>query len=406
MDKYQMREVIAKRAAKELHDGDVVNLGIGIPTLIPNYLPEGVTVTLQTENGAMGMGPTPEEGKEDKNLINAGGGAITLLPGACTFDSATSFAIIRGGHVNVSFLGALQVDEKGNLANWIIPGKMAPGMGGAMDLVVGAKRVILTMEHTQKGNPKILKECTLPLTAAGQVNMIITEMGVMDITPEGIVLREIHPRVHRRAGAGCHRGQAHHRSRPEADGHLIPADMDYSFLKIEQHDQITVMKVSAPKSLNALNSTVLKEIDDFVSNLDHAQTRVLIITGDGEKAFVAGADISEMAHLNEQEGFEFGRLGAQVFRKIETLPIPVIAAVNGFALGGGCELAMACDIRIASVEGQVRSARSGTGHHSRFQRHLPSGQTRRPGLCQGDDLHGQGHPCRRSPAHRTGQRRL
>ena len=193
MEKNEMREVIAKRAAKELHDGDVVNLGIGIPTLIPNYLPEGVTVTLQTENGAMGMGPTPEEGKEDKNLINAGGGAITLLPGACTFDSATSFAIIRGGHVNVSFLGALQVDEKGNLANWIIPGKMAPGMGGAMDLVVGAKRVILTMEHTQKGAPKILKECTLPLTAAGQVNMIITEMGVMDITPEDIVLKEIHP---------------------------------------------------------------------------------------------------------------------------------------------------------------------------------------------------------------------
>ena len=193
MDKYQIREVIAKRAAKELHDGDVVNLGIGIPTLIPNYLPEGVSVTLQTENGAMGMGPTPAEGEEDKTLINAGGGYITLNPGACTFDSATSFAIIRGGHVNVSFLGALQVDEKGNLANWIIPGKMAPGMGGAMDLVVGAKRVILTMEHTQKGNPKILKECTLPLTAAGQVNMIITEMGVMDITPEGIVLRELHP---------------------------------------------------------------------------------------------------------------------------------------------------------------------------------------------------------------------
>lgn len=193
MDKNQMREIIAKRAAKELHDGDVVNLGIGIPTLIPNYLPEGVTVTLQTENGAMGMGATPAEGEEDKNLINAGGGYITLLPGASTFDSATSFAIIRGGHVNVSFLGALQVDEKGNLANWIIPGKMAPGMGGAMDLVVGAKKVILTMEHTQKGSPKILKKCNLPLTAAGQVNMIITEMGVMEITPEGIVLTEINP---------------------------------------------------------------------------------------------------------------------------------------------------------------------------------------------------------------------
>ncbi len=193
MDKNEMREVIAKRAAKELHDGDVVNLGIGIPTLIPNYLPEGITVTLQSENGAMGMGATPEEGKEDKNLINAGGGYITLNPGASTFDSATSFAIIRGGHVNVSLLGALQVDEKGNLANWIIPGKMAPGMGGAMDLVVGAKRVILAMEHTQKGLPKILKKCNLPLTAAGQVNMIITEMGVMEITPEGIVLTEIHP---------------------------------------------------------------------------------------------------------------------------------------------------------------------------------------------------------------------
>ena len=193
MDKDQIREVIAKRAAKELHDGDVVNLGIGIPTMIPNYLPEGVTVTLQSENGAMGMGPTPAAGEEDKNLINAGGGYITLLPGGSTFDSATSFAIIRGGHVNVSFLGALQVDENGDLANWIIPGKMAPGMGGAMDLVVGAKKVILTMEHTQKGAPKILKKCTLPLTASGQVNMIITEMGVMEITSEGIVLTEIHP---------------------------------------------------------------------------------------------------------------------------------------------------------------------------------------------------------------------
>ena len=193
MDKDQIREVIAKRAAKELHDGDVVNLGIGIPTMIPNYLPAGVTVTLQSENGAMGMGPTPAAGEEDKNLINAGGGYITLLPGGSTFDSATSFAIIRGGHVNVSFLGALQVDEHGDLANWIIPGKMAPGMGGAMDLVVGAKKVILTMEHTQKGAPKILKKCTLPLTASGQVNMIITEMGVMEITPEGIVLTEIHP---------------------------------------------------------------------------------------------------------------------------------------------------------------------------------------------------------------------
>ena len=193
MEKEQVREVIARRAARELHDGDVVNLGIGLPTMIPNYLPAGITVTLQTENGAMGLGPSPKAGEEDKNLVNAGGGAITLIDGASTFDSATSFAIIRGGHVDVSVLGALQVDEKGNLANWIIPGKIAPGMGGAMDLVVGAKRVIIAMEHTQKGAPKILHQCTLPLTAAGQVNMIITEMGVINVTEKGLVLVEKHP---------------------------------------------------------------------------------------------------------------------------------------------------------------------------------------------------------------------
>ncbi len=193
MEKEQVREVIARRAARELHDGDVVNLGIGLPTMIPNYLPAGITVTLQTENGAMGLGPSPKAGEEDKNLVNAGGGSITLVPGASTFDSATSFAIIRGGHVDVSVLGALQVDEKGNLANWIIPGKIAPGMGGAMDLVVGAKRVIIAMEHTQKGAPKILHQCTLPLTAAGQVNMIITEMGVINVTDKGLVLVEKHP---------------------------------------------------------------------------------------------------------------------------------------------------------------------------------------------------------------------
>lgn len=193
MDKNQIREIIARRAAKEISNGDVVNLGIGIPTAIPAYLPEGVEVTLQTENGMLGMGPAPEEGKEDIHYINAGGGYITALPGAVAFDSATSFAIIRGGHVNVTFLGALEVDEKGNLANWMIPGKKTPGMGGAMDLIVGAAKVILTMEHTAKGNPKILKECRLPLTAAGQVNRIITEMAVMDITPNGIELVEINP---------------------------------------------------------------------------------------------------------------------------------------------------------------------------------------------------------------------
>ncbi len=193
MDKNQIREVIAKRVALELKDGDVVNLGIGLPTMVPNYLKSDVHVILQSENGLLGMGPKPAEGQENPELTDAGGGYITAVTGACSFDSATSFGIIRGGHVDVTILGALQVDEKGDLANWIIPGKKAPGMGGAMDLLVGAKKVILAMEHTAKGNPKILKKCTLPLTAAGQVNLIVTEMGVMEITPKGIVLREINP---------------------------------------------------------------------------------------------------------------------------------------------------------------------------------------------------------------------
>lgn len=193
MDKNQVREVIARRAALELKDGDVVNLGIGLPTLIPNYLSKDIHVTLQSENGLLGMGVKPEEGQEDPELTDAGGGYITMTPGASTFDSATSFGIIRGGHVDVTVLGALQVDEKGDLANWIIPGKRTPGMGGAMDLLVGAKKVILAMEHTAKGSPKIMKKCSLPLTAAGQVNLIITEMAVIEVTPEGLLLTEINP---------------------------------------------------------------------------------------------------------------------------------------------------------------------------------------------------------------------
>ncbi len=193
MEKNQIREVIAKRVAQELKDGDVVNLGIGLPTLIPNYLPEGIDVVLHSENGMIGIGPTPKEGEEDPHFINAGGGAILPAKGAASFDSPTSFAIIRGGHVDISILGALQVDEQGNLANWNIPGKMVPGMGGAMDLLTGTRKVILAMEHTAKGKAKIMKECTLPLTAKGQVDMIVTEMCVIDVTPAGLVVKELHP---------------------------------------------------------------------------------------------------------------------------------------------------------------------------------------------------------------------
>jgi acetate CoA/acetoacetate CoA-transferase beta subunit len=193
MDKDKIREVIARRVARELRDGDVVNLGIGLPTLVPNYLPEGVNVTLHSENGLLGVGPRPAAGEENPELTDAGGGFVTLVEGGSSFDSATSFGIVRGGHVDVTVLGALQVDERGDLANWIIPGKMTPGMGGAMDLLVGARHVILAMEHTAKGNPKIMKRCTLPLTAAGQVDKIITEMCVLEVRPEGLMMTELHP---------------------------------------------------------------------------------------------------------------------------------------------------------------------------------------------------------------------
>lgn len=183
---------IAARVAKELHDGDVVNLGIGLPTLVPNYLEPGIEVTLQSENGFVGLVPL-EPGKENPHVCNAGGQLAGIADDGAFFSSATSFGIIRGGHVDATVLGSLQVDEKGNIANYKIPGKMLPGMGGAMDLLVGAKKVIVAMEHTNKGKHKILKQCTLPLTAAASVNLIITEMGVMEVTPEGIVLKEYNP---------------------------------------------------------------------------------------------------------------------------------------------------------------------------------------------------------------------
>ncbi|HWS29907.1 MAG TPA: 3-oxoacid CoA-transferase subunit B [Clostridia bacterium] len=184
---------IAKRVAQELRDGDVVNLGIGLPTLVANYVPEGITVIFQSENGILGLGPAPAPGKEDKDIRNAGGGCVTAIPGAQFVNSADSFAAIRGGHVAMAVLGALQVDEEGNLANWLVPGKKLNGMGGAMDLVSGARQVVIAMEHTAKGAPKILRECTYPLTGKGVVKLIVTEMAVIRVTKEGLVLEEIAP---------------------------------------------------------------------------------------------------------------------------------------------------------------------------------------------------------------------
>ena len=185
------KELIARRVAKELKDGDVVNLGIGLPTMVANYVDPSLDITFQSENGMLGLGPAPEKDHEDFDLTNAGGSPVTMSIGGVFFDSATSFGIIRGGHVDVTVLGSLQVDEEGNIANWIIPGKMVPGMGGAMDLLVGAKKVIVAMQHTSKDKPKILKKCTLPFTAVKEVDMIVTELGVMEITAEGILLTEL-----------------------------------------------------------------------------------------------------------------------------------------------------------------------------------------------------------------------
>ncbi|MBQ8662214.1 MAG: 3-oxoacid CoA-transferase subunit B [Alphaproteobacteria bacterium] len=193
LSKEQCREIIARRVARELKEGDVITLGIGLPTEVANYIPHDIHVIIQSENGMTGVGHRDLSAPENPSVTNAGGLAVTTRPGAAFFDTAMSFTIIRGGHVDATVLGALQVDSHGNLANWMIPGAFVPGMGGAMDLVVGAKKVIIAMEHTNKGTPRIVRDCTLPLTAAHEVDLIVTERCVLEVTPEGLLLKEINP---------------------------------------------------------------------------------------------------------------------------------------------------------------------------------------------------------------------
>ncbi len=189
------RELICSRIAQEFHDGDYVNLGIGLPTMVANFIPKDIHVTMHAENGILGIGPTPESGLENEDCADAGGNYVTTLDGATFFDSVTSFAIIRGGHLDITVLGALEVDQEGNLASWMVPGKMVTGMGGAMDLVVGARKVIIAMDHlNKKGESKILKKCNLPLTAKNEVDLIVTDMAVIEVIPgQGLLLKEIAP---------------------------------------------------------------------------------------------------------------------------------------------------------------------------------------------------------------------
>jgi len=193
MDKQQLQEFVARRVAQELQDGTLVNLGIGLPTLVANFVPEGREVIFQSENGFIGLGPVPAEDQIDPCISNAGGMPVTIMPGGSFFDSSLSFGIIRGGHVDVTVLGALQVAENGDIASYMIPGKLVPGMGGSMDLLSGAKKVIVAMEHTAKGAQKLLRECTLPISAVNAVDLIVTEMGVIEVTHEGFVLVEQNP---------------------------------------------------------------------------------------------------------------------------------------------------------------------------------------------------------------------